>query len=204
MPDAHEPMCITEANLSRAWARAFLHVLDNRGTAIAPLTLSVTGFTGDGEPQEEPRVRAALDRCLATNGKLAIEKVAWTIFPQSLWRLAKGDRRQLFSLYRDAVPRFQAMKPTLNRRGLYFERLVAYGRGPCAGNQLEWIISQYTARSAVRRTMLQASVFDPERDHVTDARLVFPCLQHLSFVPADGSLTMNAFYATQQLFDKSA
>jgi hypothetical protein len=52
--------------------------------------------------------------------------------------------------------------------------------------------------------MFQAAVFDPARDHVRDAQLGFPCLQHISVVPtADNELTLNAFYATQQLFDKA-
>jgi hypothetical protein len=203
MPDTREPLYITDDSLSRAWARTFLHVLDHPGTAIAPLLVSVTGFTADGLPQEDPGVRTAMDACLAASGKLPVEKVAWTIFPQSLWRLARGDRRRLHDLYRRALPRFQALRPALNRRGLYFERLIAYGRGPEDGNQLEWIITAYRARSGVRQTMFQASVFDPARDHVRDARLVFPCLQHVSLVPDGNELTMNAFYATQQLFDKA-
>jgi hypothetical protein len=47
--------------------------------------------------------------------------------------------------------------------------------------------------------MLQASVFDPARDHVAQAQVVFPCLQHVSFLPTKNGLAMNAFYATQQL-----
>lgn len=51
--------------------------------------------------------------------------------------------------------------------------------------------------------MFQASIFDPERDHVPDAQLPFPCLQHVSFVPQDHNLMLNAFYATQQIFEKA-
>ena len=51
--------------------------------------------------------------------------------------------------------------------------------------------------------MLQASIFDPERDHVASAQLGFPCLQHISLVPQGDQLSLNAFYATQQLFDKA-
>ena len=95
------------------------------------------------------------------------------------------------------------MNPSANRRGLYFERLTSYGRGQCDGNQLEWIISQFNGRDGVRRSMFQASVFDPERDHIADAQLQFPCLQHVSFEPTKEGLVVNAFYATQQLFVKA-
>ena len=95
------------------------------------------------------------------------------------------------------------MNPTGNRRGLYFERMISYGRGPCGGNQLEWILTQFDGRHGVRRSMFQASIFDPERDHVADAQLQFPCLQHVSFEPTKQGLVVNAFYATQQLFSKA-
>ena len=80
---------------------------------------------------------------------------------------------------------------------------IAYGSGPNNGNQLEYIISQYKSRTGVRRSMFQASIFDPARDHVIDPRIPFPCLQHVSFIPQNKSLIMNAFYATQLLFNKA-
>ena len=86
---------------------------------------------------------------------------------------------------------------------MYFERMVMYGRGPCGGNQLEWILSQFNSRKSVRRSMLQATTFDPGRDHVTSAQLGFPCLQQVSFEPTTAGLVTNAFYATQQIFDKA-
>jgi hypothetical protein len=95
------------------------------------------------------------------------------------------------------------MNKKANGRGLYFERMVMYGRGPCDGNQLEWILSQYGSRSGVRRSMLQATTFDPGRDHVASAQLGFPCLQQVSFEPTATGLVVNAFYATQQIFDKA-
>jgi hypothetical protein len=78
-----------------------------------------------------------------------------------------------------------------------------FGRGPCGGNQLEWILKQYKSRPGVRRSMFQATTFDPGRDHGNTAQLPFPCLQQLSFVPTDSGLVANAFYATQQIFDKA-
>src|SRR5919106_1482271 len=98
--DAHRLVVIEDANLSRAWARTLLHVLDHAGTEIAPFILSVTGFTAEGEPHEDRNVRSALDSCLAEHGKYDVETVAWTIFPQSMWRIARYDRYRLFALYK--------------------------------------------------------------------------------------------------------
>lgn len=197
------PVLVDESDLSRAWAKAVLHVLDHPGPEISPLILSVSGFNEDGGVVETPAVRAALDTLLSVKQMRSVEDVAFTIFPQRIWQVAQGNRADLFKYYRDAFPRYQAMNPKDNRRGLYFERLVSYGRGPCDGNQLEWILSQFEGREGVRRSMFQASVFDPERDHVANAQLQFPCMQHVSFEPTKAGLVVNAFYATQQLFVKA-
>jgi hypothetical protein len=201
--EAHSPLLIEEPNLSKAWSKAVLHVINHAGSEITPLVLSVTGFGTDGTIPEDQTVRQELDKLLLAKGLRSVEDVAFTIFPQRLWQLAQGNRARLFEFYNKAFPRYQAMNPRDNRRGLYFERLIKYGQGPCDGNQLEWILSQFSGRDGVRRSMFQASVFDPSRDHVANAQLQFPCLQHVSFEPTKKGLVVNAFYATQQLFVKA-
>jgi len=200
---APEPLMINDTNLSRAWARLLLGVLDGAGTEVSPLVLSMTGFGEKGAIPEDPVVRQALNELLKRKGRLKVEDVAFTIFPQRVWEMSRGDRARLFTLYRATFPRWQAMNKKANGRGLYFERMVMYGRGPCDGNQLEWILSQYGSRAGVRRSMLQATTFDPGRDHVASAQLGFPCLQQVSFEPTPAGLVVNAFYATQQIFDKA-
>ena len=216
-PHAAHPLLVEDTDLARAWGRVLVHVIDNPGTAISPLVLSVTGFsngkmpegeTPEGETPEDPNIRAALDAALASLGMQSVHTVANTIFPQSLWRLAGYDRQGLYAEYLANRSRYRALAPTKNGRGLYFERLIAYGEeGAPEGqlvNQLEFILTQYNARKGVRASMLQASTFDPTHDHTPAAQLGFPCLQHVSFVPVgDGTLAVNAFYATQQLFDKA-
>lgn len=199
------PLLVDEPDISRAWAKAMLHVIDHAGPEITPLILSVTGFNEKGPIPETSSIRTALDALLLAKAERSVDDVAFTIFPQRLWQVAQGDRAALFRYYKDAFPRYQAMNPRDNRRGLYFERMTSYGRGPCDGNQLEWMLSQFEGRErkGVRRSMFQASVFDPARDHVADAQLQFPCLQHVSFEPTKQGLVINAFYATQQLFVKA-
>ena len=200
---AAEPTVINDNNLGRAWSRLLLMVLESGGTEIAPLTLSLTGFNEKGMVPEDATVRQALDQLLEGKARPKIDTVAFTIFPQRLWVMSRGDRSRLFTLYRATVPRWKAMNKKANGRGLYFERLVDYGRGPVDGNQLEWILSQYNSRKGVRRSLLQATTFDPDRDHVASAQLGFPCLQQVSFEPTSAGLVVNAFYATQQIFDKA-
>jgi hypothetical protein len=199
---ADEPTVISDTNLSRAWSRLFLHIYDGRRTEVSPLTLSLSGFDANGGIPEIIEVRSELDRVLKREGKISVDDVAFTIFPQRYWKMAKGDRKRLFALYAMAFPKFVAMNRTLNNRGLYFERMTQFNEAtPAGGNQLEYILSNW--KEGVRDTMLQVSIFDPARDHVRQARLVFPCLQHVSFVPTKEGLVANAFYATQYVFDKA-
>lgn len=197
------PILIEDTNLSRAWSRLLLQVLGNAGNEVSPLILSLTGFGAGGAIAEDTTIRQLLDQLLQHKGRLSVEDVAFPIFPQRLWKMSRGNRARFFRHYRATFPRWQAMNKRLNGRGMYFERMVMYGRGPCDGNQLEWILSQYSSRKGVRRSMLQATTFDPERDHTSTAQLPFPCLQQVSFEPTQAGLVTNAFYATQQIFDKA-
>lgn len=140
------PLLVNESDISRAWAKAVLHVIDHAGPRISPLILSVTGFDERGAVPETPAIREALDMLLSAKRMRSVSDVAFTIFPQRLWQVAQGDRAALFRYYKDAFPRYQMMNPRDNRRGLYFERMIGYGRGPCDGNQLEWILTQFEGR----------------------------------------------------------
>lgn len=202
-PDNPEPLMITAKSISEAYSRTLLHILEHPGNEIAPLVLTIDGFGEGYDVPEDPRVRTTLDALLGSKKKRDVEDVAHTIFPQRFWTMAQGDRAKLFEFYKMAFPFYRAQNPKANGKGLYFERLMMYGRGPCDGNQLEWILSQYESRPGVRRSMWQATTFDPARDHSATAQLGFPCLQHVSFVPTKAGLVANAFYATQQLFDKA-
>jgi len=213
----NNPPVIKDTNLSVAWARMFLRLTVRSDAEIAPLVVSVTRFK-DGEPVEDETLRKALDTCLETNGLQPVHTVANTIFPQSLWQMAKGDRKDLYAAYLENLPSYVAMASSKNNRGLYFARLIAFHTDPktgerlpyvppsvvpADGNQLEFIIEN--CRSGKRRSMFQASIFDPLRDHTRSAQLGFPCLQHVSFVPdfAAKTLMLNAFYATQQAFERA-
>ena len=195
---------INDNNLSRAWARLLLGILDGAGTEVSPLVLSLTGFDDNGV-RARRSCRAPSPRSARSSAK---DDLRSRMSPSPSFLNASGRCRAAtapaFSRsIGTTFPRWQAMNRKANGRGLYFERMVMYGRGPCDGNQLEWILSQYNSRAGVRRSMLQATTFDPGRDHVASAQLGFPCLQQVSFEPTTAGLVVNAFYATQQIFDKA-
>src|ERR1041385_5527044 len=89
---APPPVVIDDTNLSRAWARLLLRVLNGGGTEVAPLILSLSGFAENGIAIEDPAVRRSLDGLLTRKGRLIIDDVAFTIFPQRLWEMSRGDR----------------------------------------------------------------------------------------------------------------
>ena len=51
---APAPRMINDNNLSRAWSRLLLGVLDGAGTEVSPLVLSLTGFDEKGAVPEDP------------------------------------------------------------------------------------------------------------------------------------------------------
>jgi hypothetical protein len=98
------------------------------------------------------------------------------------------------------------MVPRLRRkgspRGLYFERLISFGRGPEDGNQLEHIINAYNG--GLRRTSaFQATICDPARDATRQPRLGFPCLQQIALHPEGSILSITGFYGTQYVFERA-
>src|SRR3954468_14756581 len=97
---AAAPTVIDETDLSRAWAKIFLRILDGRGAEVSPLVVSLSGFDQDGRVAEVPNVRDALDQALDRKGKTSTEMVAPTFFPERLWRIARRDRARLFALYK--------------------------------------------------------------------------------------------------------
>jgi thymidylate synthase len=193
-------LAINTNNISLAWVAAVNNMFADRTDHISPLVISLSGFS-ESMLEEDMNIRAALDELLATENLDSVHTVANTIFPESLWRAAAGDRNLFFSRYIKALPRYRKLEPYKNGRGLYFERLIAHGRGPREGNQLEFILSSY--RKGIVEMKLQASLFDPERDLTPAARIGFPCLQQVSFLPSKGGLSVNAFYATQLLVEKA-
>ncbi|MBA2749369.1 MAG: thymidylate synthase [Tatlockia sp.] len=197
------PKLISKPNLSSAWAEALVYIIDNPGLEASPLVINIHNLE-DSNPPEISSFRKALDHFLIDNNQQNVNTVANTIFPESLWLFADGDRQKLYDLYKKNLKRYKRLEPQKNKRGLYFERLISFGQnGPFDGNQLEFIISEFNNNPKNRRrSKFQASIFDPERDHLTTPRLGFPCLDHVSFVPNKKGITLNAFYAKQLLVEK--
>ena len=199
-----QPVTIIADNLSLGWAKVMLELTRPGVTRITPLTLVIRGFDAAGVAAEILEIRTAIDTFLEAQGKRDTENVAWTIFPQRYWDVSGGDREAFFELFIESFERVQDFNPRNNKRGSYFQRLVDLNGGGKGPNQLRWMLDDYDAHPKARRTSkFQATTFDPARDHSSASLLEFPCLQQVSFTFDDGTLHLNAFYATQQIARKA-
>ena len=196
------PYMVLDNNLSHAWARILWHIAKTPGISdISPLVVTIDGFAPDGRPTEDADIRRGLDDFLGKNGKWSVEIVAFTIFPQRYLQIGGGEREAFYQICFDALPHLKARNPRLNGRGMYFERLMKFGRGRVNDNQLEFILTEYLAGRR-RTSKFQASIFDPERDQSRQPYQTFPCLQTVTFVPTDDGLVVNAVYAMQYLVQR--
>lgn len=195
---AKEIVCISDTNLSNAWARAFLESMKPGDGEISPLVVTITEFV-DNCPNEDTFIRQTLDEALAEQNYYSCDTVASTIFPLSLWNPERG-REQLFERYVQILPQIKKLA-SHNKYGLYFERLIAFG--PDKINQLDHIIKTYQGGNH-RRSALQAAIFDPAADHTNQRQRGFPCMQQIAFAPqADYGLSITGFYAVQHLFERA-
>jgi len=195
-----ETTVINDSTISGVWCQMVKIIRGHTGTELSPVLITLSDIDPVASEAFDP-VRTALDAVLINREFNSTNTVANTIFPQSLYRFAKFDRQKLYKLYLDLVQRIKAIDRR-NKDGIYFERLIRFDEIN-NWNQLDFVITEFNGRPGVRKSMLQAAIFDPNRDHKRVAQLGFPCMQHVSFTYSNNQLTLHAFYATQQLFDKA-
>lgn len=187
-------------NLSLAWAEVLFKLLDRGVSDLAPAVVTIADFDEHSLPRQLPEMQAALD---AVN-KQKSRTIASTIFPNSLW--TPGDESQrLYDRYERIWP--AVAKCPLNNKGVYFRRLTAFSPDGLAANQqpvnqLQHVIDTFR-RGNHRHSALQASIFDPTRDHTNNRRRGFPCLQQVAFDATDGNLEVTGFYALQHHVPKA-
>jgi hypothetical protein len=187
-------------NLSLAWAEVLFKLLERGVSDLAPAVITITDFDEHFLPRQLPEIQVALD---AIN-KQKSRTIASTIFPNSLW--TPGDNApRLFARYDRIWPAIAECP--LNNKGVYFRRLTSFmpegvpaERQPI--NQLQHVIDTFLGGNH-RHSALQASIFDPTRDHTNNRRRGFPCLQQVAFDASDGNLEVTGFYALQHHVPKA-
>jgi len=197
MSEKCKPCIMTDdgQNLSVAWARAFLSAMHPHRANLTPLMLRVEDFT-EGVLVEDNIIRSKLEKYL----EVSCHTVANTIFPLSLWNRDRS-RDELYKRYTKILPLIKRCRK--NSNGIYFERLVAYDNHGEPYNQLEHIIQTFIGGNH-RPSALQASVFDPTKDHTNQRQRGFPCLQQIIFTQLENNgLAITGIYASQYLFERA-
>lgn len=200
---------ITGKNISHAWANAFIKCYETPGGILNSAVVRIKTDEETGTP-ETPELREIVEIQLRSLLKKSavqsvVETVAGTIFPESIWQFAKGNRHNFYTEYEKMLPFIRRIPA--NRNGIYFERLIAYpSNGDKPVRQLDHIIDTFH-KGNHRHSALQAAIFDPRTDHSDARQLGFPCLQQVVFYPngANGKdgLSVIAFYANQTLAEKA-
>lgn len=194
----------SKEGIGHAWTHAFFELMRPGLSKRHPAVVTMNNLESIREI-ENCAVRAELDKHLKIFGEKTVGTVANTIFPRSLWlpNIA-NDADALFKRYERAWPKISQCQQ--NRKGVYFRRLTAYAADGYTGepvNQLQTIIDTFK-KGVHRKSALQASIFDPSRDHTNEPYGAFPCLQHVTFTPLEkGKLSVAGFYARQLHFEKA-
>lgn len=209
-------LCVQDSNLSYAWAKTFLSLMERGGSVRHPAIVTIGPL--EGAEVEHQGIRKLLDDELTRCGESSCRTVANTIFPRSMWNDALANNADaLYARYAKAWPGIR--KCPANRNGVYFRRLTAYcpihpsaktttqhkkeGTNRKEVNQLQFITQTYQ-RGNHRKSALQATVLDPTRDLTHQRQKGFPCLQQIAFTPLENDrLSITGFYATQYHFEKA-
>jgi hypothetical protein len=201
------PILISDANLSKAWAKALLHV--SQGRRRCPPIMITIGDCHNQSPLEDAAFRLAVDAELARLDKYSVDVTAMTIFPFKPWvRRGKPNYKEFtpFCLKR-FLPRLKSLNKA-NQKGTYFERMMAFTginrTGVREVDQIGFVIELLRKPRRSRESALQIACFDPAKDHTGQAVRGFPCLQQVSvsYDDEDG-IAVNGYYPTQYIFDRA-
>lgn len=209
------PRIVEEHSVSAAWARAFLLTYDTPERQLAPVVVSVLGGS-DSLPVANDPLRLKLDALLALHDRPTTEQTALTIFPYRIWIRRGRPNPEVFRTLcvERLFPRMKARHPSRNGHGTYFQRLMSYPDANTGTNtanpqpihQLEHVIALLSLQRTYkyRESALQLAIFHPKLDHSRQRQRGFPCLQQIGIAHGSkGSFGINAFYPTQQMFDRA-
>jgi thymidylate synthase len=205
-------LTVNAKSVSEAWAQAQLVALGKGVKALTPLIVQIDN---DGTTAIEiASIRTLLDVELAnqrqrlrSNKPYAVQSTSNTIFPESLYREHGDDRQEFYTQYRRL---FHRKLKRHNPHGTYFQRMIDYGidvkTEGIGKNQIEDLICSYTGartKPVRRASLLQVGILDPCKDLRNQPQRGFPCLQQVAFSPVGDELTVTAFYATQEIFERA-
>lgn len=204
----HQPVVVDLPNVSMAWGAALLHAYHSTETTRTPILVCISGFSAPA-PEEDPGIRAGVDKALQDFDKVSVETSADMIFPYDFWvRRGKPPSKEFSDVcVKRLFPRLKA-RDRRNRFGTYFERMMGFtgfhhGEKKTV-DQLTFVIDLLNKESRwPRKSALQIGILDPAKDHTGQSVRGFPCLQQVSVThDGDKRIALHAFYPTQYIFDR--
>jgi len=211
----NQTQIISGSNASIAWAKLFLSLMDG---SIRSGAVVLEIHPAESAELEDSKIRSIVDVELKKRDKFSIRTTAALIFPYEFWeQRGKPSLQVLSDAYLQQIyPRLVARSHQLNSKGTYFQRMIKFtglkeskknGSEQKSVNQLQRILDIWQAAAKKgkhpRHSALQATIFDPAKDHHGAALCVFPCLQQVSFSYHGDKLTVNAYYPNQYIFDRA-
>jgi hypothetical protein len=205
---------VSEKDVSTAWVAA-LDALVRCGGETVNLTVAIADPTAEREGVRQVLDRFVGERRRATHNSVErVSTVANTLFPSAWYvpeRLGPAAAEHLYDLERTTRP----VTRRRNRRGTYFERMVAWpGPGKYEFNQLAQVIDrlrlarerghqrghEYEVGLTTPADEIAAPVLVPGKDRYTQG---FPCLSHLSFSLLDGVVHLLAVYRSHDFISRA-
>lgn len=211
----NQTIIVSATNISEGWADIFNLVMDAPAAQAGPIVLELEAQ--NGAVVETPVIRKFVDDELRKHDKFSVGTTSFLIFPWKLWnKLGRPDLVRFSNIFLKKVfPSLKSRGPAHNSRGTYFQRMVQFsglnetakGRSENNVNQLQRILEIWEKAEGKgthpRHSALQATIFDPAKDHHGAAQCGFPCLQQVSFNYHGNLLTVCGYYPTQYVFDRA-
>jgi hypothetical protein len=186
--------------ISEAWANVFDLAMASSTGHVGPLIVEVQA--PGGQVNDNLAVRSLLDAELKARDLPTVHETSALIFDFKLWNTLKRPGIASFTDFylNKLTPRLLKRNYHRNGKGTYFQRMVEFtgldyhkkaGYERKTVNQLERIIDVWNKSGEKgrhpRHSALQATIFDPAKDHHGGAQCGFPCLQQVSFdyLPGD-------------------
>ena len=117
-----------------------------------------------------------------SNNFLTPKHVAYTIFPQGLYRV-KGSASKLYRSYNRIAPNL--IRKSNNKWGTYFQRMISYKRDNNIINQLQNIIEKINTRQSTSKAAY--TIVIEEAGNETVRKMGAPCLNYIAIQLESGS-----------------
>jgi thymidylate synthase len=193
----NEPLAIVHDGFQQAWLDVVQRLIASQWE-LRNLVVQIKnpGLYDDG-------LNDRIDEFARTSGLLAPRHVAYTIFPEGLYRDG-ADAAQVFTSYNRANGLYDRLHKRKKDWGTYFRRMTHYeGKKGTAVNQLENIINAFRDRKNISKAAYTLVIQYPGGETVRP--LGGPCLNYLAVQaePDPFSVGLMAVYRNHDFLERA-